>query len=277
MFERLKRRLTRRKKGGFTLVEVIVSSALLGILLLGIMLFITPVLRAMRGEETNGRASIVAASMEHYITRSVRSSPYVKIYSKVKPEDVTGTGKVLSEATFSKDLEEMFEFAKNNSASYEVKCLSICEVEDERTHTKKMVLCQEFFITDSMKVNPAYQLAVFDDCFYEGLYPDVSVQQAEMDLHYTETVESGEPAAPGETKKTHYPGIEISIDMYEKPDKSAMDLVYSGYGITELYMVANKTDFTGKIYDDAVVNPGDDDAKNIYIYYISRKIPTVTP
>ena len=65
------RRLKKRNSGGFTLVEVIVSCALLAVLLGGMMLFIYPVIRTFDDTEKVYTADNVANCIDEYITKKI--------------------------------------------------------------------------------------------------------------------------------------------------------------------------------------------------------------
>ena len=67
----------RRKNSGFTLVEMVISCGLLGILVVGITLFISPVLQSAASNEVNVRATLLADTVNNYISRTTRGSYYV--------------------------------------------------------------------------------------------------------------------------------------------------------------------------------------------------------
>ena len=91
MFKRIRRRLLKRNNAGFTLVDVIVASALLGVLLLGVIGFTQPVLESVREKEQNARAVMLCETIESYIAQSTRYAYFVQTFSNVIPADVTST------------------------------------------------------------------------------------------------------------------------------------------------------------------------------------------
>ena len=301
MFTKLKRRLMRRNKGGFTLAEVIVSCALLGILLLGMILFINPVLKAMQGEQTNARASVVASSIEHYITRSVRSTTYVKVFTNAKYDD-TQTGNAIAENADLKAMQQWVDKPENRNI-YEIQCISIRKVKDEKADVFKYKLYQEFFNSSTNCIHSSLALKVFDDCFYEGLFPEVRITRATnqykdgtiatpassspsgspspsasptASASPTDTPTPTASATPTDPDIVVRPGLEININIYDEPFEGCKgeepSLVFSGYGLTELYMIANKSDKQDyQVYKPDPIHPDDDTATDIYIYYITRK------
>lgn len=281
MLKKFKRRLFSRKNGGFTLVEVIVSAALLGVLLVGIIAFITPALKMMKTEETNSHASMVASSLENYITRSLRSTPYVKIVTNAKYSDFSSTGTLVN----SGDIKAMLDWAalSENADIYEIRCLSLRMTPDTRSGESKYMLFQDYFKYGSLNV---LDMPVFEECFYDGLFPQITIEQA-TNQYRDGTFPKNEDGTDQALAKR--PALEIDINVYDHHSMEDHSLVFSGYGLTELYMIAtnkydpdtNKNSYGYTIYDTEKAR-SDDDANaagthDIFIFYAARKLTEASP
>ncbi len=77
------RLLKKRNKGGFTLVEVVVSVALLAILMGGMMMFIAPIVRNFNDNQKDQSAQSVSACINDYIVRSIRYATQVAVKLKL--------------------------------------------------------------------------------------------------------------------------------------------------------------------------------------------------
>lgn len=287
MLKKLKRRLMRRNNGGFTLVEVIVSSALLGVLLVGMIMFISPIMQLMQTEQEDSRGSIIGASIEHYISRSVRSTIFIKTFTNATIDDATSTTGAIAT---NPDLQKMLKWCEDSSDRYEVRCISIRKTADNRRRdesdipTSRYMIYQEYFATGSKVLDKNYSLPVFDSCFYGDLYPQVTVKQATneySDNRYSDT----QIGAPATVEKR--PSIEITVDIYDNENLGATDKIFTGYGLTELFMIANKDKMTdgdtknAQIYEDSKAR-SDEEAEtahthDIFIFYVARKVKAPTP
>lgn len=283
MLKKFKRRLFSRKNGGFTLVEVIVSAALLGVLLVGIIAFITPALSMMKEEETNSHASMVASSLENYITRSLRSTPYVKIVTNATNSDFSTGAPLMADGG---DIQTMLKWAalSENVNIYEIRCISLRMMTDSRTGETKYMMYQDYV----SELGALKSMPVFDDCFYDGLFPEVTLKQA------TNQYRDGTfPKNEDGTTQTlaNRPALEIDINIYDDDSMDGSDLVFTGYGLTELYMIAtnkydpdtNKNSYGYTIYPSEQARSDDDaetaNSHDVYIFYAARKLtdPTATP
>ena len=83
------RRLKKHNSGGFTLVEVIVSCALLAVLLGGMMLFIYPVIRTFDDTEKVYTADNVANCIDEYITKKIYNARRIAIFSNANYDQLT--------------------------------------------------------------------------------------------------------------------------------------------------------------------------------------------
>lgn len=280
MLKKIKRRLFSRKNGGFTLVEVIVSAALLGVLLVGIIAFITPTLKLMKSEETDSHASMVANTLENYITRSLRSTPYVKVVKNASFADFAAGSPQVN----SGDVDEMLKWAEEsaNANIYEIRAISLRKTVDDRTGETKYMLYQSYFKDRGLSSD--HDTLVFAPCFYDGLFPTVDIKQA------TNQYRDGSfPKNEDGTTQSleNRPAIELTLNVYDDKDMGQGSLVFSGTGLTELHMIAindydqaeNKNSYGYKIYGESKVIEDDADAKtqgkeDIFIIYAARKLTT---
>lgn len=265
---RLKRLLKRkRKNSGFTLVEVVISCGLLGILVLGITVFIAPVLKSAASNEANVRATLLADTVNNYISRSTRSAYYVKIFKNATREEAMTGGAI----TTDEDLVKMKNFVdtsvdtKTKKKIFELKCISFSWVEDTRTQENKYMILNETFVDGSTAINSS-GIRVFENCFYDGLFPEFQVEQLK------ETVTPPEGGTP--TEKS-VPALKITTNVYNNQKMDAPEFI--GVGYTEYNAIKNKTINPNGIYvffgDKEMRTPAEDDATRYttFIYYVARR------
>lgn len=197
----LKRLLKKRNNGGFTLLEVIISCALLSILVLGVMGFVGPVMQMVRLNEKNARATMLAETINTYINGCLKNAYAVEVFtysdkSNVStPEDVNNTLR-----KEGKGLTNIDAFMKSQGAdetNYEIRCLGITWEYDKTAMSGKSKLMLTNCSINTAKVSsgggekyslelktppfkpgtpqPSPQIRVFDDALYDGLYPVVNV------------------------------------------------------------------------------------------------------
>ena len=175
----LKRLLKKRNNGGFTLVEVVISCALLGILVVGVVSFATPVLNMVNSNKKTARATLLAETLDSYISGTLKSAKKIEVFTnttsdKAKSEGMAGTT----------GLQNINDFMQSNSDKYEVRCISISWLEDSASAVsgrKKLFLrnCRVDNNYSGGYVNTLKvltQTKVFDDTLYNGLYPIISVE-----------------------------------------------------------------------------------------------------
>ena len=260
-FKRIRRCLACRNKGGFTLSEVIISCALLGILMLGIVMFISPILETVSTTNASTRASNAAESIEYYISRSIRTVAYIGVFTD------TGFSDVQSKAsTVIADLNT------KTDSNYNLKCISIRYAMDEKSQTYKYFICNETVESSgALKSNstPSVDSMVFDPCYFDGIYPKVTLSRVKQEQ------------PDGSTKDM--PSVKIDVEVYDDSQMGNMDLIFSGTGYTILRNIeisqqdkSLKQPF--KVMDPLPnsLNPGDDTMKETYIYYVERTLATVT-
>lgn len=309
MIKKIKRRLLSKNNGGFTLVEVIVAAALLGVLLVGIMTFMSPVLSSINSEEKNVRAENIATSVEYYLSRSLRNAAYIAIYTGCDFNSHSST-------PIDAVVQEMYNNI-NGKTGYNLKCISLRwakeNPDDVHDTTKKYYLCNERFETSTgVTLNPDNDgdldedYLVFDKEFFRDLFIEVNITrpfelipQYEADgvtvktdaygyvMYETETVDGVEVYKNSDKQRD---ALKIDVNIYNDQPMGHNDLIYSGTGYTDLLNIqhsnANPSKNLGyKVYPgetqtvnisgvDTEVPTGNfinvGDGKDIYIFYAER-------
>lgn len=235
-----KRLLKMRNKSGFTLVEVIISSALLGILFMGICMFVTPVLSMINTGQKSARATMLAETIDTYIVGCLKNAARVHVVENVSISRMSTVG--IAGLTFGEDADNIVSFMKegDNSSKYEVRCLGICWVDNQgldgnqnkdrstlggEANVKKKLMLVHCTVDNNF--TPGYgnfltlqkdtatgkpiQTKVFDDMLYNELYPVVKVESfPAMD-------------ASGTTLATNASGYQITTDVYT--DSKCYDVI----------------------------------------------------
>lgn len=270
MFKKLKRRLTRRRRGGFTLVEVIVASALLGILLLGIMMFVSPVMKMLNTEQQAGRGNIVATTIHQYLTRTIRNTSAIKIYTGADKDN-------LYNIENDPDFQKIISWLKDgsNAKNYELRCLAIHPEYNSHLDQKSNLLYQEYLNNQdgtSIAFVDTSETLVFNECFYGGLFPEITIGPADEKYVYVTAEQTLSATVAPEDR---IPGVEFRINMYDEDSLDPNSQVYSGYGLIELYNISSSLDSdASKIFDNEPLTDGED----TLIFYLARKINiTTTP
>lgn len=216
MKRKLKRLLRLRNSSGFTLVEVIIACALLGILILGMMGFITPVLTSVREKERNARAYMLSEAINTYISESIQYAYYIATFTGATSKDTYGSSAVIADLKYSgtefsgsKDgcLKDM-KTALDGKFPYEIKCIGFRWRQDQISGEWKLMVTNEK-VEDDFTINPAKSKLIFEECFYEKLYPTVTF------LNYN----SQKPDEVGTSVNTDIaPGIGLVVDVYTTPN-----------------------------------------------------------
>ncbi|MBE6889032.1 MAG: prepilin-type N-terminal cleavage/methylation domain-containing protein [Ruminococcaceae bacterium] len=287
----LARLLKKRNSAGFTLVEVIVSTALLGVLMVGVVLFMAPVFSMVDTNETAQRADRTATTLEHYISKSLRNTVYVKVYTGVVADDIEKPDGAIRE---DEDFLEIVEYMKNHSDNYQLNCLSIKYVEDtnprnssEGNHPHKFMLYNESFDNNYQIISSE---PVFEECFYEDIYPKFTFDREAMKIEIdadgniidpTPTPDSTTEADPDETaeaepeaKTTLYSGVKLDIDIYDDESLMAYAHIFKGTSYIEINNIKSmelNSEGKYKVYPTLEIDP---DEKDMYIFYVSRKLGT---
>ncbi len=296
----LKRLSKWRNSSGFTLVEVIVSTALLGILIVGILLFMTPVFGMINNNEVDQKADRTATTMELYLSKSLRSSLFVKVYTGAKLDDINdASGAIYTDEAFK----TMKDFAAANNANYELRCLSIKYVEDTNPRNNstgnnphKYMLFNEKIDTSYYMLDDSKTELVFDECFYEDIYPKFAFRRNPVCFDQDGKViaetydENGnvtpkhEDAAGNKADPwphdattnyatTLYPVLEMDIDIYGDEGMDISSRALSGKSFIEINNVKSlqlNGKGTYKIFEPEEITDGTT-YKDIYIFYVARK------
>lgn len=303
MMKYLKRLSKWRNSSGFTLVEVVVSTALLGVLIVGILLFMSPIFGMVDNNEVNQKAERSATTLEHYLSKSLRSSLYVKVFTGATANDINDTA--AGAISQDNDFKEMKQFAIDNNANYELKCLSIKYVEDTNprnnstsNNPEKYMMYNETIDTTTYKLFPKDDPSgkgpdlVFEECFYEDIYPKFSFRRNPVCFDkdgnmIPETKDADGNVTPAHTEGgapwshsastynvTLYPVLEMDIDIHSDENMDISSRVFGGKSFIEVNNVKSlQLNSKGKykIFEPMAVTDGSTN-KDIYIFYVARKL-----
>ena len=268
------RLLKKRNKCGFTLVEVVVSVALLAILMGGMMLFIAPIVKSFNNDQKDQSAEGIAACVNNYIVHNIRYATQVAVFSNTNYNDIKDN------SAYTARIQAMNKYctdANGGSGSvnrtYELKCISLRY--DDASH---MYYVYNEFV--NMAANGALDQTkstkVFSDCFYNDLYMTFEVTQPE----------NGDYGKIENAPVLRNDALKFNINAYR--DSSRNTMIYYGEGVTELRNIkgmlksdkANASKYNISVAPAAPVDFGSmtDGSRDIYIYYIKRTLAvTVTP
>ncbi len=254
----LKRLLSKRNNAGFTLLEVVISVGLMGLLIVSMTVFVTPVLRVAAGNKMDVRATILAETLESYIDRNTKYAEYFAVFTGIArvgtdAGDVQRTNDLQSMFAHP-DLQKFKSFMADNSAKYQVRCISINWQMDKRTNEAKYMMNLNK-ITDGVggnytieKTNP-----VFEDCFYESLYPVMNIEQ----------VISKSTAMPAAALK-------IGVDVYDSGTMTNYAARGEGY-VSMLNIELNASmNPNERMFFHEIRTPKDGELTDTYIFYITR-------
>ena len=183
----LKRLLSKRNNGGFTLVEVIISVALLGILVIGVTTFATPVMNMVKVSQKSARATMLAEAIDVYISGCLRSASRVEVITNTTLENAVAG--IINESTVA-IADHMRETDPSTglpySATNEVRCIGISWLDDNISGRKKQVLinCKVNNNFSEGAVNNLNIILpdsgepdrVFDDSLYLNLFPVITLE-----------------------------------------------------------------------------------------------------
>lgn len=266
--KKILRTLKKRGSSGFTLVEMIVSVALLAILLGGMMLFIAPIVRSFNDTKTNLNAENVATTMEEYLTRSIRNASQVAVFSYIDADSLNNNSAIKDKVNQMGD----FCRARNN---YMLKCISL------RYEEGRYVMYNED--VDLSKASGAKlkgtRTKVFSDCLYTDLYFTYDIRKT---INQEYGTDSAQPMYRNDA-------VEIVVNAYSDSDYT--NLVFYGSGVSDLRQIRvmrtmykgssaeyNLTTIPENPKSDGTVlsfSDFDDDHKNIYVFYAVRSLGDV--
>lgn len=296
--KKILRLLKRRKNGGFTLVEVIVSCVLLGILILAVFGMITPVMDVIMRNDKNANGLMIAEAAEAYIDKNIKNSVYAAVFTNAQYSDLTDTITADHEA-----MKIMLAFLKDsdNSKIYDLKIIGIRWQEDKRLNQYKYMVTNitPKISDDGTKIESIKEESkVFEDCFYDNLYPDFLFEVLAYNEYPLDADKKPDKTQP--IKSTRNVAIKTTIDVYSNPDMTALAAEGSGYAdfinirtpainredIYKLYSIEDGVDAMGvdiDVYtqlrtDDVFkADCGDTAHPETFIVYVTRKLKFVEP
>lgn len=256
--------LKKRRNGGFTLVEMIISIALLAVLLGGMMIMVAPILDSFNSTKKHLVAENVSTTLQNYITLRMKNATNVYIFANTNETSVNSNG--------ATEINKLKNFCKTktsaNKNAYNMHCISLrYDTTDGRYY-----LYTETPDVDSTTsaFSPSTRKAAFTESFYNDLYYTVDINKA---LDMDKASETPQPRLPDT--------IELAINTYD--DAAQKNLVFSGYGLTEFReigreIVRKNTSaqyalkiFTGESAAEAdgfsMADAVDDTTRDIFIFY----------
>lgn len=269
LIQRLKRS---RKNSGFTLVEMVISCGLLGILVLGVTFFITPVLKSAASNEKNVRATLLAETIDNFISRSTRSAYYVQVFTNADRKEAYSDGAIATNEKI-KTMQAFVDKCVDSEGNkiFELKCISFSWTEDPQSlESKYMVMSETFQNSSSTVINPT-PIPLFEYCFYDGIFPKFTAEQ----LYGTDTApeESTSDSASSDTsdEKKPVPALKITTEVFSNQDMTAAEFI--GVGYTEYGTIKNKNiNANGKYRFYPVVSlDSTDPHSTTFIYYVGRR------
>lgn len=256
--KKILRLLRLRNKSGFTLVEVIISSALLGILIMAMVGIITPVMSVITNNENNANALLIAEAAEAYIDRSIKNSVYTAIFTNANENDILLNGEIYKHEAFK----EMKDFLKDgdNMKIYDLNIIGIRWLQDPKTlQNKYMLQVIKPTYDSSLDLNLTSTIGkknVFEPYFYDGMYPEFEFEVLPYDEHTDKTDPTKITATRGATVKT-------TANIYSNPAMTA--LAASGTAYSDFVNIRtpaiNRDDLYKLYYIDGVHVSGSSEPK----------------
>lgn len=255
--KKIVRILKKRASHGFTLVEMVISVALLGILLGGMMIFISPILRSFNDNKNLVSAENVANCMQEYVMHNLRNATQIVIVTNASYDDL-GTNTLIAEAVADMKNDE------GEVKNHVLKCMSLRYVDG------KYILCNEPFGTGSTLSGNSNASAltgkVFNDCLYNNMYMNFDFEMAKV---FDSVADDGTKLYV-DSKDT----LILNIKSYSDIDRK--DMIFSGRNVTELRQIkvklragAKESDYYVKTFD---AGGSDETHSDIYIFYSARQL-----
>ena len=245
MFKRMKRLLRLRNKSGFTLVEVIVACALLGILIVGVMGFATPVLSSVRTKEQNARAVLLSEAICTYIANTIQYSYFVQTFDCAAAGDTAGSAPKVASLTYSGEYSDYdgnglarlkSRYNDLGSEYYEIRCIGVRWMKVPGESGKKLILTNERVDPATLALVEGDTEPVFNAVFYDGLYPVINFENYTNDHSITDghgnqlDFNLDDPKMAGGLRITT--DIYLSPDCYSKTEKTRTDAMKTFSGVT---------------------------------------------
>lgn len=227
MLSNLKRLLRKRNNGGFTLIEVVIAMALLGVLVTGVMMFMSPIITMVQNNKKNARATLLSEAINTYVMGNLSKAKIVTTFAGSNLDEVMSSGSATFDMVETIDLKIKFSPGNDYSLKNEIRCMGMVWLDDNSptgAGRKKLMLVNCKVDQASLKIL-SYE-PVFDDSMYSDLYPTLLVN----DIY-------SEPDEDGNTKPL--PSYEIVSKVYVSPDC---------YNTTRGIREATNPNFTGTTY-----------------------------
>ena len=257
-----------RKTSGFTLVEMVVSVALIAILLGGMMLFISPIVRSFNDNQTDLTAENGAVCVQEYITKSIRNARQVAIFAN------TNYAELSSNTTYTEKISKMNKFCNDvngigtpdEKKVYLLKCISF-----KYDSTDNMYYLYNEKVLDNANgtLDTTQSQKVFSDCLFNDLYMTLELKKAKNGDY---------PAVTGALEYRD-DAMDISINAYR--DAARTNPAFVGTGIFELRQIKvmlaagnSKDEYNLTIYPTTQKSFADMDegSRDIFIYYVVRQL-----
>lgn len=270
--------LRRSANRGFTLVEMVVSIALLAILLGGMMLVIAPIVNSFNDTKTDLTAENVSTCVNEYISRSVRYASKAVVFTDTNYDEITAND------TYKNLIKTLNEDAKKGgvNANYELKCISLKHQADGKWYLYEEIVDKNNggAITSSRPI--------FSNVLYDGLYITADIEKplklveevpegtGDAGTAEATTEDTAEADDPDEDERMN-DTLAMTIRTYS--DEGRKNLVFAGTGYIELRQIdfmlshgGSKKDYFLEWYDVTPTDPGvTDGSDDIYIYYVVRR------
>lgn len=252
-----------KRTSGFTLVEMVVSVALLAILLMGMMLFITPIIRSFNDTNRDMIAENTAVCIQEYITKSIRNANQVVIIQNASG-NITDFE---SDAAYSAKIKTMNDWCSSVNGTeenrlYELRCLRLHYDESMNNY---LLYEETVKMNNEGKIDTLLSREVFSRCLYNDFY---------FTFDISKLANADEGANP-----LRDDALNIKIMAYR--DSTRNNLAYVGTGITELRQIkvmlaagGKTSDYYTEMYPAVPKNLGEtaEGQRDIYIYYVVRKV-----
>lgn len=264
------RLLRKRGSGGFTLVEMVVSVALLAVLMGGMILFISPVIRTYNDNTTDITAENTTTCVQEYISRTIRNSYKVAIFEN------TNYDKIKANDAYKAIISSMNEYCNKINGvgavnkTYVLNCLSLrYDDTDKRYYLWK----ESVNMTSNGALDTTKSEKVFADCLYDRLY--ITYEFA--------LPKNGDYVVGGTASEFRNDALQMNFKTYRNDEYT--NRIFEGEGITEMRQIkgaladgGSATDYFIKVLPDSPL-PFEsmvDGQRDIYIYYVTRQLGVKT-